>query len=161
MQREYADTEQYGTIKRLENFWKGFSHDKTQISPVPSIAYGDRFINFISGVIKTREQAVLERTVDPKRTPRPVAVAADGAASPAHNAAEDTVHAAEVSTERAESRGHGGRTSEIALIDHTLSTTRSPSRDRASKDDRGMTLPIVDEAGEAGEAGGAAAQSQT
>ncbi|KFX91592.1 hypothetical protein V497_06662 [Pseudogymnoascus sp. VKM F-4516 (FW-969)] len=46
----------YGTVKRLENFWKGLSHDKQQISPIPPVPYGDRFIKFIMDITKSREE---------------------------------------------------------------------------------------------------------
>lgn len=47
---------QYGTVKRLENFWKGLSHDKQQISPIPPVPYGDRFIKFVMDITKSREE---------------------------------------------------------------------------------------------------------
>ncbi|KFY41404.1 hypothetical protein V494_03024 [Pseudogymnoascus sp. VKM F-4513 (FW-928)] len=46
----------YGTVKRLENFWKGLSHDKQQISPIPPLPYGERFIKFIMDITKSREE---------------------------------------------------------------------------------------------------------
>ncbi|OBT94694.1 Phosphatidylinositol-4-phosphate 5-kinase [Pseudogymnoascus verrucosus] len=46
----------YGTVKRLENFWKGLSHDKQQISPIPPVPYGDRFIKFVMDITKSREE---------------------------------------------------------------------------------------------------------
>ncbi|TPX26569.1 Phosphatidylinositol-4-phosphate 5-kinase [Coccidioides immitis] len=47
----------YGMIKKMEHFWKGLSHNKNQISPIPPVAYGERFINFISIITRSREEA--------------------------------------------------------------------------------------------------------
>ena len=51
----------YGTTKKLENFFKGLSHDRTQISPIPPESYGERFINFIKGITMSREEAERRR----------------------------------------------------------------------------------------------------
>ncbi|KAB5518725.1 hypothetical protein GE09DRAFT_510612 [Coniochaeta sp. 2T2.1] len=50
----------YGVIKKLENFWKGLSSDRTQISALPPHDYGERFMNFISGVTMSAEEAQRE-----------------------------------------------------------------------------------------------------
>ncbi|KAK4235161.1 hypothetical protein C8A03DRAFT_37011 [Achaetomium macrosporum] len=47
----------YGIIKKLENFWKGLSSDRSQISALPPHEYGERFINFISNVTMSPEEA--------------------------------------------------------------------------------------------------------
>lgn len=44
-------------IKKIEHFWKGLSHDKTQISALPPEQYGDRFLNFMEGITVSREEA--------------------------------------------------------------------------------------------------------
>lgn len=49
---------QYGIIKKIEHFWKGLSSDRSQISALPPHEYGERFINFISGVTMSKEEAV-------------------------------------------------------------------------------------------------------
>lgn len=41
----------------MEHFWKGLSNDRTQISPVPPHEYGERFMNFISAVTMSAEEA--------------------------------------------------------------------------------------------------------
>lgn len=51
---------QYGVIKKLEHFWKGLSHDRTQISALPPEQYGDRFLNFMSGITMSPEEAARE-----------------------------------------------------------------------------------------------------
>lgn len=48
---------QYGIIKKIEHFWKGLSSDRSQISALPPHEYGERFINFISGVTMSQEEA--------------------------------------------------------------------------------------------------------
>ncbi|KAK7419559.1 Phosphatidylinositol-4-phosphate 5-kinase [Neonectria magnoliae] len=47
----------YGIIKKIENFWKGLSSEKTQISALPPEQYGDRFYHFIEGVTMSSEEA--------------------------------------------------------------------------------------------------------
>ncbi|KAL2019936.1 hypothetical protein VTK56DRAFT_9028 [Thermocarpiscus australiensis] len=47
----------YGMIKKIEHFWKGLSSDRSQISALPPYEYGERFINFISGVTMSQEEA--------------------------------------------------------------------------------------------------------
>ncbi|KAK4154319.1 hypothetical protein C8A00DRAFT_14545 [Chaetomidium leptoderma] len=47
----------YGIIKKIEHFWKGLSSDRSQISALPPHEYGERFINFISNVTKSQEEA--------------------------------------------------------------------------------------------------------
>lgn len=50
----------YGMIKRAEHLWKGMSNNKSQISPIPPEDYGHRFVKFITGLTKTKEQAERE-----------------------------------------------------------------------------------------------------
>ncbi|KAK1753051.1 hypothetical protein QBC47DRAFT_51321 [Echria macrotheca] len=50
----------YGVIKKLEHFWKGLSSDRTKISALPPQEYGERFLNFISGVTMSAEEAMRE-----------------------------------------------------------------------------------------------------
>ncbi|KAK7736664.1 Phosphatidylinositol-4-phosphate 5-kinase [Cytospora paraplurivora] len=50
----------YGVIKKIEHFWKGLSHDRTQISALPPEQYGDRFLNFMSGITMSPEEAARE-----------------------------------------------------------------------------------------------------
>lgn len=51
---------QYGVIKKIEHFWKGLSADRTQISALPPEEYGDRFLNFMSGITMSPEEAARE-----------------------------------------------------------------------------------------------------
>ncbi|KAL2163527.1 hypothetical protein VTH06DRAFT_5585 [Thermothelomyces fergusii] len=47
----------YGIVKKIEHFWKGLSSDRSQISALPPQEYGERFINFISSMTMSREEA--------------------------------------------------------------------------------------------------------
>ncbi|RYO73917.1 hypothetical protein DL766_009278 [Monosporascus sp. MC13-8B] len=47
----------YGIIKKIEHFWKGLSSERTQISALPPHEYGERFINFMSGITMSPEEA--------------------------------------------------------------------------------------------------------
>lgn len=131
---------QYGLVKRAENFWKGMSNNKTQISPIPPESYGDRFIKFISGTTMTREEQdrqmdsgeQLDGSLDVKRR----------ASVPASRKSYENkvVEKAEKGAQRSEQEG----ATEDPQRDRTLSTMRSPSVERG-----GATLPVVEEDGEA------------
>ncbi|ETN44298.1 uncharacterized protein HMPREF1541_10478 [Cyphellophora europaea CBS 101466] len=51
----------YGFVKRLEHFWKGLKDNRSQISPIPPQQYGDRFLNFVTGITMTKEEAERRR----------------------------------------------------------------------------------------------------
>lgn len=44
-------------IKKIEHFWKGLSHDKTQISALPPEQYGERFYRFVKDITMSAEEA--------------------------------------------------------------------------------------------------------
>jgi hypothetical protein len=48
-------------VKRIEHFWKGLKDNRSQISPVPPQQYGDRFLNFVTGITMTKEEAERRR----------------------------------------------------------------------------------------------------
>lgn len=52
---------QYNYVKKAEHFWKGMGGHESQISPIPPIRYGDRFVKFISGITMSREAAEKDR----------------------------------------------------------------------------------------------------
>ncbi|KAL6237988.1 hypothetical protein BDW75DRAFT_52771 [Aspergillus navahoensis] len=60
----------YGTVKRIEHFIKGLTHDRTQISPIPPEGYGDRFVNFIRRITMSKEEA--ERTREQEAQEKPI-----------------------------------------------------------------------------------------
>ena len=57
----FADLLKYGFVKRLEHFWKGLKDNRSQISPIPPQQYGDRFLNFVTGITMTKEEAERRR----------------------------------------------------------------------------------------------------
>lgn len=65
----------YGILKKIEHFWKGLSYDRTQISPVPPEEYGDRFINFMSGITMSPEEVQRETKEHEARMQAAAAVA--------------------------------------------------------------------------------------
>ncbi|XHG09252.1 1-phosphatidylinositol-4-phosphate 5-kinase Its3 [Aspergillus wentii] len=122
----------YGTVKRIENFFKGLSNDKTQISPVPPESYGDRFIHFIKGITMSKEE--VERHRESRAMGRESAERS--------SSVERTMQAAEKEASKDVSITHP----------RTLSTVRDPADANGSGPT--STLPIVDEAGEASSVGG-------
>lgn len=125
-------------VKKIEHFFKGLSHDRTQISPIPPEGYGDRFINFIKGITMSKEEA--ERHREARAEGRPSVERSESV--------ERTMQAAE--KEAAKDVSHAQP--------RTLSTVRDPS------DPSGVVapsfLPIVDEAGEASSVGGQSQHSR-
>lgn len=57
----WANELQYGFVKRIEHFWKGLRDNRSQISPIPPQQYGDRFLNFVTGITMTKEEAERRR----------------------------------------------------------------------------------------------------
>ncbi|SMR60525.1 unnamed protein product [Zymoseptoria tritici ST99CH_1E4] len=51
----------YNYIKKAEHFWKGMGGHESQISAIPPVRYGDRFVKFIAGVTMSRERAEAQR----------------------------------------------------------------------------------------------------
>ncbi|KAI5290425.1 Phosphatidylinositol-4-phosphate 5-kinase [Ascosphaera aggregata] len=51
----------YGVVKKAENFWKGLSHNRNEISPIPPVSYANRFVEFIEHITKSPEQHARER----------------------------------------------------------------------------------------------------
>lgn len=152
---------QYGFVKHLEHFWKGLSSPKSQISPVPPDEYGERFINFITGITMTEEEAERRKTSEAGRQPQsrehPVSAGDDPSTSLeitgrsshsdrcSRSPADKTVSKAQKQAEKSERRG----ANEQAVPDYTLRTIRSPSAER-SHGQAGSTLPVIEEAGKAG-----------
>lgn len=55
-------------IKKIEHFWKGLSNDRNQISAQPPTQYGDRFLNFMSGITLSKEEAQREAQEKARQT---------------------------------------------------------------------------------------------
>jgi 1-phosphatidylinositol-4-phosphate 5-kinase len=123
------------------------------------VPYGDRFIKFITGVTKTREEA--EKETAEQVTAQSAATLPTDAAqnkSDTHqtqrfNTDNPVIQKAETEAIKTEKRG----SNEDSVPNRTLTTVRSPSAERMN-DRAGMTLPIVDEVGESSSTGGRSAQ---
>ncbi|KAJ5463522.1 hypothetical protein N7475_008466 [Penicillium sp. IBT 31633x] len=135
----------YGTTKKLEHFFKGLSHDRTQISPIPPESYGDRFINFIKGITMSKEEA--ER--------RDSRVSASGAPQQSTDKRRSRSSSVERTMQAAEKEA-----SKDVSVTHprTLATVWDPAD--AGGPGPTSTLPIVDEAGEASSVGGHSSHSR-
>jgi 1-phosphatidylinositol-4-phosphate 5-kinase len=127
---------QYGMTKKAENFWKGLSHNRAHISPIPPEAYGERFINFMEGITMSREEAErLQQVRAEGGTSQDMARASQAFR---RSSVERTIEAAE--NEAAKS-GPEPRARTISTMwdPQDITSPNGPS-----------TLPIVEEAGEAG-----------
>lgn len=133
----------YGIFKKIENFIKGLSHDRAQISPVPPPNYAERFINFVKGITMSQEEA--ERRRESKASAR-----ASGEKRPKSRSSsvERTMQAAEKEAAKDVSITHP----------RVLSTVWDPAD--AGGPGPTSTLPIVDEAGEASSVGGHSTHSR-
>ncbi|RLM01766.1 hypothetical protein CFD26_107310 [Aspergillus turcosus] len=128
----------YGTVKKLEHFFKGLSHDRNQISPIPPESYGDRFVKFIRGITMSKEE--VERHKEAR---------AQGKTSGERTeSVERTMQAAEKEAAKDVSTTHP----------RTISTVFDPAD--AGGPGPTSTLPIVDEAGEQSSVGGQSQHSR-
>ena len=127
----------YGFVKRAEHVWKGMSSDKTQISPIPPRPYGERFVKFITGLTKTREEAERSEMQDLRYSE------ASGGIS--RQSTDKILEKAEKQARKSFDKSGAAASSE-ALRDRTLTTTQSPSSAEANGTATGnATLPIVEE----------------
>jgi 1-phosphatidylinositol-4-phosphate 5-kinase len=150
------------------------SQDKKQISPISPEPYGERFIQFIEGITKSREEAAREkeaagRTSIPHtnsntfsdRGRNPTSLDAGRGRSnsqPMHRLSNpnSTLQRNEQEAVNSERRGDD----ETQRPDpRTISVVRSPSADR-SGGLQGQTLPVVEELGEASSTGGRSGHSR-
>lgn len=132
----------YGMVKKIENFFKGLSHDRGQISPIPPESYGDRFIAFIKGITMSKEEA--ERRRESRTSGRPSGERRESQSS----SVERTMQNAEKEAAKDVSVTHP----------RTLATVWDPAD--ANGPGPTSTLPIVDEAGEASSVGGQSQHSR-
>ena len=124
------------------------SAPKTQISPVPPELYGDRFVKFISGLAKTKEEVEREAEASEQLNNSFDTTHADhlGKSSKgiARRSTDKIIEKAEKQARKSEERG----VVEDERRDRTISAVRSPSADR-SNGITGQVLPVVEEDGEA------------
>ena len=121
------------------------SNNKSQISPIPPEGYGDRFVKFITGITKPREEVEQEQMAsrDGHRVPDD-----DQSSTRIQRTSTDIVMA---KAERQAEKSGRGRSEEPSS--RTLSVARSPSAERGEKG-TGTTLPVLEEVGESGSTGG-------
>lgn len=156
-------------LKKFENFFKGISHDSSQISPIPPEGYGERFIKFIIGITKTREQA--ERELTERVAAEAAQEQADAAAgdeghhgrrrSRSHSQLTQLSNADNSVIQRAEAQAMKSEKHSSKKDDRperTLLALRSPSAERTNGVN-GAILPVVEEAGEASSTGGRSNQT--
>lgn len=139
-------------VKRLENFWKGLSNEVRQISPIPPEGYGDRFIKFITGITKTREEAAREEAEAAARE-ADVTLPVEGGRKRSGSQHLHRTGTENTVIQRAEAQAihteeEGAREDERP--ERTLLSVRSPSAERGGA----TVLPVVEEAGEASSTGG-------
>lgn len=159
-------------MKRLEHFWKGMSSPSSQISPIPPEAYGERFINFITGITMTKEEAERRKTLDGDHKepvdahnvmhhhhipPAPINTSLDGAKSheqqspisPMFNDSrnvEKTMRKAQKQADKS-TGSKSRRESEEELPDRTLTSITVPEGE-PREHRNSTTLPVVQEVGE-------------
>ncbi|KAF7876729.1 hypothetical protein EAF04_001813 [Stromatinia cepivora] len=151
----------YGTLKKLEHLFKGLKHDKKMISPINPQPYGDRFVDFIEGITKSREEAAREEECPIEHLPHTNSNLTAGStrrgSSSAHMhrtvANNTTVQRAENEALRTELDGRREH-----VEPRTVSTVRSPSAERTNGL-QGQILPVVEEMGEASSTGGRSGRS--
>ncbi|CAL8577840.1 Phosphatidylinositol-4-phosphate 5-kinase [Xanthoria parietina] len=125
----------YGFIKRAEHLWKGMSNNKSQISPIPPEDYGHRFVKFITGLTKTKEQAEREsRSTD--QMDGSIHTDRQASFSISRHSTDKVIQKAEKQAQKTEKQG----ASEDKTRDRTLTAEKTA----------GATLPVVEEDGEAG-----------
>lgn len=120
------------------------SSDKSQISPIPPEAYGDRFINFISALTMTKEEQ--EREIESGEQ-------LDGTIGTTRQLSFPISRKSNEAKVTEKAGKQANKTEMTSAIeepqrDRALSAVRSPSADR-SGGITGPTLPVVEEDGEA------------
>ncbi|ODH50068.1 hypothetical protein GX48_03747 [Paracoccidioides brasiliensis] len=134
----------YGMIKKAEHFWKGLSHNRNQISPIPPVAYGERFLNFVTGIAMSKEEAERER-----HSKEQGYTSMDGTALP-HAHPSSSIERVMERAERDAARAGRNLATDPEPHQHILSTIRSTSSDMPGVT---STLPVVEEVGEAASTG--------
>ncbi|OTA88390.1 hypothetical protein M434DRAFT_47115, partial [Hypoxylon sp. CO27-5] len=122
----------YGVIKKIEHFWKGLSHDRSQISALPPDEYGDRFIKFMSGITMSPEEAARDAH-DRMRSPN----------SPEPNPVIEKALKKATKKEKDVAK-------EEQVPERKITTAVSPG----SRANSHAVLPVVEETAEAGSVGG-------
>ncbi|TVY83802.1 Phosphatidylinositol 4-phosphate 5-kinase its3 [Lachnellula suecica] len=161
----------YGTVKKLEHLWKGFSHDKKLISPIRPEPYGERFIEFIEGITKSPEEAAREAQEAPRNSlphtnSNPISnrntTSIDSARrrSGSHPIQRTSMNNATVTRNENDAlKGEKNGEESDKPEPRTIGVVRSPSAERTNGL-QGQTLPVVEELGEASSTGGRSGHSR-
>ena len=128
------------------------SAPKTQISPVPPELYGERFVKFISGLAKTKEEVEreaeaseqLNNSFDTTNANTSADHLGKSSKGIARRSTDKIIEKAEKQARKSEDRG----IVEDERRDRTITAIRSPSADRGNGI-TGQVLPVVEEDGEA------------
>lgn len=115
------------------------SAPKSQISPVPPVDYGNRFIKFITGLTKTREAAERESHSTEQQLDGSIHTDRQPSFTLSRHSTEKVIQKAEKQAQRSEKQG----ASDDGVRDRTLTAERTSGA-------QGATLPVVEEDGEAG-----------
>lgn len=117
------------------------SNNKSQISPIPPEDYGDRFVKFIVGLTKTREEAEREARSTDLQMDGSIHTDRQPSFALSRHSTDKVIQKAEKQAQKSEKQG----ASEENLRDRTLTTDRTTGG--------GATLPVVEEDGEKDETG--------
>ena len=125
------------------------SAPKTQISPIPPQPYGERFVNFISGLTKTKEEQEREAHSSEQLDSSVSGAVPDNtnqrsSFNISRKSTDKVIEKAEKQARKSEEHG----ATEDERRDRTLSAMRSPSAERTNGV-AGATLPVVEEDREA------------
>ncbi|WEW57585.1 Phosphatidylinositol-4-phosphate 5-kinase [Emydomyces testavorans] len=147
----------YGMIKKMEHFWKGLSHNKTQISPIPPVAYGERFVNFITMITKSPEEVEREIQNQEKGLDQSVTDKAGAEQSASRSPAEKAMDRAEKEVVKSSKTLE----KQPEPRDRVLTTIWTPDGELPTSASQSTHLPVVEEAGESSSTGGRSANSGT
>lgn len=123
-------------VKKAEHFWKGLSQNRTQISPIPPVAYGDRFLNFIASITRSKEEVDRENNNEAQ----PPAQSTDGT-RPSNDATISPRAEKEVA------KSQKSLLSNPEPSNRVLRTIHTPNSDLVGTG-APATLPVVEEVGE-------------
>ena len=113
------------------------SANKSQISPIPPEDYGDRFVKFITGLTKTKEQAERESR-STEQIDGSIHTDRQPSFTLSRHSTDKVIQKAEKQAQKSVEKQ--GASPEESMRDRTLMAERSG----------GATLPVVEEDGEAG-----------
>ncbi|ODA83448.1 hypothetical protein RJ55_01962 [Drechmeria coniospora] len=151
----------YGMIKKIENFWKGLSNDRTQISALPPDQYGDRFYHFVEGITLSAEEATREaqrrdqEAMDAARASASALASRRDSGHQSHHAIPAMPDYQPPACPAGRQPPEGREAIEMAapekdIPDRTLKTRSLASDQRDSFQQLDPILPIVEEIGESG-----------